>query len=73
MSIHQPHVRPIVRGKAKAAISLFNGYTRIEKLDWELFSEGNTMIESVEAYLRRYGNYPEVIQADKSYRSRENL
>lgn len=40
VSIHQPHVRPIVRGKAKAsvefgakvAISLVNGYALIEKL-----------------------------------------
>ncbi|WP_235911121.1 IS5 family transposase [Heliobacterium mobile] len=81
VSIHQPHVRPIVRGKAKAAvefgakvaISLVNGYTRIEKLGWEPFNEGNTLIESVEAYLRRHGHYPEVIQADKIYQSRENL
>ena len=40
VNIYQPHVRPIVRGKAgaavelgaKVAISLENGYSRIEKL-----------------------------------------
>ena len=42
MSIHQPWVRPIVRGKAttdvefgaKVAISVLNGYTKIERLSW---------------------------------------
>lgn len=44
VSISQPHVRPIVRGKAKAkvefgskiAISVVDGYAMIERLDWEL-------------------------------------
>jgi len=43
----QPHVRPIVRGKAghetefgaKLTASLIDGYTRIERLSWEAYSE----------------------------------
>lgn len=58
VSISQPHVRPIVRGKAKAnvefgakvAISLVDGYTLMEKLDWDSYNEGVTLKESVEAY-----------------------
>jgi transposase, IS5 family len=42
VSIHQPHVRPIVRGKAKAnvefgakiGVSLRDGYCRIDTLSW---------------------------------------
>lgn len=80
VSIHQPHIRPIVRGKAKAevefgakvAISVVKGFSHIERLDWESFNEGTTLIDSVKAYYRRFGHYPEVVQADKIYRNQEN-
>ena len=81
VSISQPYVRPIVRGKAKAetdfgakvSISLVNGYTFIERLSWHNFNEGPTLKEAVETYYSRFGYYPEVILADKLYRNRENL
>jgi transposase, IS5 family len=81
VSIHQPHVRPIVRGKAKAnvefgakvAISLVDGYAFIEKLQWDNYNEGTTLQEAVEAYRKRFGCYPEAVLADKIYRNRENL
>ena len=81
VSLHQPHVRPIVRGKAgaavefgaKVAVSLVDGFARIEKLSWDPFNEGTTLIESVERYRERTGYYPEVLLADKLYRTRENL
>lgn len=81
VSISQPHVRPIVRGKAtadvefgaKVAISIVNGYAQVEKLSWDAFNEGNTLIASVENYRQRYGFYPEAVQADKIYRNKENL
>jgi hypothetical protein len=80
VSISQPHVRPIVRGKlgtavefgAKVAVSVVNGYAHVEKLDWEAFNEGTTLIDSVERYRQRYGHYPEAVQADKIYRNRMN-
>ena len=80
VSISQPHVRPIVRGKAgagtefgaKIAISLVSGYARIEKLSWDNYNEGNTLPEQVKAYQQRYGVYPEVVIADQIYRTREN-
>ena len=48
VSIHQPWIRPIVRGKtnapvefgAKVAISMVDGYAQIDKLDWNPFNEG---------------------------------
>lgn len=81
VSIAQPYVRPIVRGKAKAEvefgakvdISVVNGYAWIEKLNWDAYNEGKTLIESTERYRERYGRYPEAILADKIYRTRENL
>lgn len=81
VSISQPHVRPIVRGKAKAkaefgakvAISVVDGFALVEKLDWVSYNEGITLQASVEAYRKRYGFYPEAVLADKIYRNRENL
>ena len=81
VSLRQPHVRPIVRGKArspvefgqKISISVIRGYTFIEKQSWNNFSEGKTLIESAEKYKARHGVYPKVIQADMTYRNRENL
>ncbi|WAH37291.1 IS5 family transposase [Alicyclobacillus dauci] len=63
VSIVQPDVRPIVRGKAKANV----------EFGWDSFNEGTTLIESVERYQERFGYYPEAILADKIYRTRENL
>jgi hypothetical protein len=81
VSLRQPHVRPIVRGKArspvefgqKITVSVVDGFTFIEKQSWDNFSEGITLIESVERYKARYGMYPAVILADKTYRNRDNL
>jgi len=81
VSISQPHVRPIVRGKsgvpvefgAKVAISMVEGYTYIEKLSWDAFNESAILVESVESYRRQHGCYPEAVQADKIYRTRSNI
>jgi IS5 family transposase len=81
VSIDQPHVRPIVRGKAgketefgaKISISLVDGFARVERLSWDNYNEGSDFIEQVEAYRAREGFYPEVVAADKIYRTRENL
>ena len=81
VSIHSPWVRPIVRGKtnapvefgAKVAISMVDGYARIERLSWDPFNETTTLIDSIERYRLREGAYPERILADKIYRTRETL
>jgi transposase, IS5 family len=80
VSIHQPHVRPIVRGKtnayvefgAKIQASIMNGITFLEDLSWDAFNEGTRLMSAVEAYRRRFGYYPEKIFADKIYCNREN-
>ena len=81
VSLRQPHIRPMVRGKAgrrfefgqKLALSVVNGYTFIERQSYENFNEGISLITSVERYRQVHGCYPEAVQADQIYRNRENL
>ena len=80
VSIHQSHVRPIVRGKTKArvefgaklAVSMTKGYAFLDRASWDNFNESTTLIETIENYRRRFGYYPAVVQADQIYRTREN-
>ena len=81
VSLRQPHIRPMVRGKAgrrfefgqKLALSVVNGYTFIERQSFENFNEGVGLIASVERYKQIHGCYPEAVQADQLYRNRTNL
>jgi IS5 family transposase len=80
VSIHQPHVRPIVRGKDKAKVefgsklqvSLVDGFAFIDRLNWEAFNEGQWLQDSVERYKGRFGYYPKEVLADQIYCNREN-
>lgn len=80
VNIHQPYVRPIVRGKdsrkvefgSKIQASLVNGFMVIEKLSWDNFNEGQCLIDTVKAYQTRFGFYPAEVLADKIYCTREN-
>jgi len=80
VSIHQPHVRPIVRGKtnanvefgAKIQVCIMNGYAFLEDLSWEAFNEGTRLIACVEKYKIRFGYYPEEVLVDKIYCNRTN-
>ena len=81
VSISQPWIRPIVRGKlnapvefgAKLDISIdSDGYARIEKSSFEAYNESVTLKESVEHFKERTGHYPERVLADQIYRTREN-
>ena len=80
VNIHQPQVRPIVRGKLNAVVefgskiqtSLVDGYTTIDRLSWDAFNEGTALKESVEKYTKRFGFYPKEVLADQIYCNREN-
>ena len=80
VSISQPHVRPIVRGKAskgtefgaKINVSMTDGLAFVDHLGWDAFNEGKDLKQQVEAYRRRYGSYPEVVLADQLYGTRDN-
>jgi len=81
ISISQPHIRPIKRGKvvadiefgAKLSISLVHGYAFKERISWDNFNEGVDLIEVIKGYHHRFGTYPESVHVDKIYRNRENL
>lgn len=81
VSISQPHLRPIVRGKAKSPvefgakldISVVDGYTRLETLSFDAYNEATFLKEVIERYRQRTGRYPARVLADKIYRNRENL
>lgn len=80
VSIHQPHVRPIVRGKvnakvefgAKIDVSITNGFAFLEEYSWDAYNEGTTLIATVERYRKRTGCYPKKVFADKIYCNRAN-
>ena len=81
VSLSQPWVRPIVRGKqnadvefgTKVEMSVVNGYLRVEDMRWDAFNEGTTLQASAESYRAAYGHYPKRILADTIFRTRENL
>jgi len=80
VSISQPHVRPIVRGKASAptefgaklSASLVNGAVFLDRLDWDPFNESGDLIGQIETYKKRFGHYPKSVHADTIYRTRDN-
>lgn len=80
VSISQPHIRPIVRGKAsvnvefgaKITVSLKDGFSRIEKHSWDNFNESTLLKDHVNDYLKIHGVYPKVVAADKIYHNKEN-
>lgn len=74
VSISQPHVRPIIRGKAKAgtefgaktSVSLVSGKIGLGQLQRRHDTAG------IRRNKRRFGHYPEAKLADQIYRNREN-
>ena len=81
VSVSQPFVRPIVRGKAgkpvefgaKLDISVVDGWTRLEHCSFDAYNESGNLQEMAERFREREGHYPSRILADKIYRNRENL
>jgi len=80
VSISQPHVRPIVRGKAgkktefgaKISVSMTDGLAFVDHIGWDAFNESKDLKQQVEEYKQRYGYYPETVLADQIYGSRDN-
>ena len=81
VSISQPHVRPIIRGKqnkavefgAKLSVSLTGDKIAcVDALRWDAFHEAQDLKAQVEAYKTRHGHYPEKVLADPLYGTRAN-
>lgn len=80
VSIFQPHIRPIVRGKsksptefgAKMGASIVKGYTFVDHHSWDAYNESTDLHLQIELYQQRFGFLPARIYADKIYMCKEN-
>lgn len=80
VSLTQPYLRPIVRGKArqntefgaKISASYYDGFVFLDHLSWDNFNESKDLKAQVEAFRNYTGHYPESVHVDQIYRSREN-
>ncbi len=80
ISIYQPHVRPIIRGKAKAktefgakiGVGLYEGYTFIDHHSWEAYNESADLSLHINKFKERFGYLPATILADKIYMNKSN-
>lgn len=82
VSISQPYIRPIVRGKAKAPTEFGAkldlsvdeyGVARLEKLSFDAYNESDVLKTALENYRDRTGHYPKRALADQIYRNRDNI
>ena len=75
VSISQPYVRPIVRGKSKAmtefgaklSASVIDGKVILDRLSWDAYNESEDLKPAVERYKERFGYSPESVNGDKIY------
>ncbi len=80
VSLTQPHIRPIVRGKAgkptefgaKLSVSCVDNYVFLHRISWENFNESGEFKAQVEKFKENYGCYPESVHVDRIYRTRDN-
>lgn len=81
VSISQPWLRPIVRGKVKTPVEFGakfdlsldeNGYARIEKISYDAYNESTVLVDAINRFKERTGHYPERVLADQIYRTRDN-
>ena len=81
VSIAQPHIRPIKRGKGggkdtefgpKINAGVTEGFIRADQIDFNAFNEANLLCEQIASYRTLFGYYPGTVLADKIYWTREN-
>ena len=81
VSISQPYLRPMVRGKSKAPVEFGvkydvsideKGHARLEKLSFAPYNESTVFVDAMERYKKRTGHYPKRVLVDQIYRTRDN-
>jgi len=80
VNLVQRHVRPIVRGKARAAVefgakisvSVQNGFAFLHRISWDPYNESEDLISQAKKYKQDHGCYPERICADRIYINTKN-
>lgn len=82
VSISQPHIRPIVRGKTKAPVEFGpkydisvdeHGFARMEKISFDAHNESTVLQDAVKRYTARMGKAPARVLADQIYRTTNNI
>ena len=82
VSLDQPFIRPIVRGKSKAPVEFGakydvtideKGHARLEHISFDAYNEGTILTDRIEAFRDRTGHYPEAVMVDAIYRTKENI
>lgn len=83
ISLSQPFVRPIKRGKAKPRngtefgpkvdVSIIDGVVGIERFSFDNFNENQDFEDALYHYHDVHGEFPDMALVDKLYRTRENL
>jgi hypothetical protein len=80
VNLVQRQVRPIVRGKARAAVefgakisvSVRNGFAFLHRISWDPYNEAEDLIPQAKKYKQELGCYPERICADRIYINTKN-
>jgi len=80
VSIFQPHIRPMVRGKypvevefgPKALINLKNDFLFLEDLRFNNVSDVHLLKPSIQGYKERFGSLPTQLATDRGFWSKEN-
>ena len=81
VSVTQPYIRPIVRGKVKSPVEFGAkydvsvdelGHARLEQIDFEPYNECTILQDVLERYKARTGHYPKRVLVDLVYRTKEN-
>jgi IS5 family transposase len=80
VNLVQRQVRPMVRGKARAAVefgakisvSVRNGFAFLHRISWDPYNESEDLIAQARKYKQEYGCYPERICADRIYLNTKN-
>jgi len=80
VNLVQRQVRPIVRGKARAAVefgakisvSVRNGFAFLHRISWDPYNESEDLIAQAKKYKQEHGCYPERICADRIYLNTKN-
>lgn len=81
VSLSQPEIRPIVRGKAKnpvefgpkVDVSIADGVVDVERFSFDNFNESTDFSEALDHYYDEHGFYPDEVLADTLYRTRQNI
>jgi len=80
VSLHQPWVRPVPRGKEgrttefgpKASLSLVDGFLFVDRLSSDPFNEASAMGKTLDKFVERFGKEPVSATGDGLYGTKEN-